>query len=130
MTKADIVHAVYTRLGGFSKKESADLVDKLERAVADSAARIQSVIKNELSKSELTKLHVTTEKELRKGLKSKKWKATVPGRSILKRFTNSVVKGFVGYEALRELIVSNMREKGFEPPGMKSVIDSILNGKS
>lgn len=27
MTKADIVQAVYTRLGGFSKKESADLVD-------------------------------------------------------------------------------------------------------
>jgi len=27
VTKADIVHAVYTRLGGFSKKESADLVD-------------------------------------------------------------------------------------------------------
>src|SRR3954469_6108712 len=27
MTKADIVQVVYTRLGGFSKKESADLVD-------------------------------------------------------------------------------------------------------
>lgn len=27
MTKADIVQAVYARLGGFSKKESADLVD-------------------------------------------------------------------------------------------------------
>src|SRR6476660_10161439 len=27
MTKADIVQVVYNRLGGFSKKESADLVD-------------------------------------------------------------------------------------------------------
>lgn len=27
MTKADIVQTVYARLGGFSKKESADLVD-------------------------------------------------------------------------------------------------------
>jgi integration host factor subunit alpha len=27
MTKADIVQAVYSRLGGFSKKEAADLVD-------------------------------------------------------------------------------------------------------
>ena len=27
MTKADIVNAVYTKLGGFSKKESSDLVD-------------------------------------------------------------------------------------------------------
>ena len=26
MTKADIVQAVYTKLGGFSKKEAADLV--------------------------------------------------------------------------------------------------------
>lgn len=27
MTKADIVQAIYSQLGGFSKKESADLVD-------------------------------------------------------------------------------------------------------
>jgi integration host factor subunit alpha len=27
MTKADIAHVVYARLGGFSKNESADLVD-------------------------------------------------------------------------------------------------------
>ena len=29
MTKADIVQAVYTKLGGFSKKEAADLVDQV-----------------------------------------------------------------------------------------------------
>ena len=27
MTKAEIVQAIYTKLGGFSKKEAADLVD-------------------------------------------------------------------------------------------------------
>ena len=27
MTKAEIVQAIYTRVGGFSKKESADIVD-------------------------------------------------------------------------------------------------------
>lgn len=31
MTKADIVQAVYSKLGGFSKKESADLVNMVTR---------------------------------------------------------------------------------------------------
>jgi len=34
MTKAEIVQAVYSRLGGFSKKESADLVDLVASAVS------------------------------------------------------------------------------------------------
>lgn len=39
MTKAEIVHAVYSRLGGFSKKESADIVDLVFDAMKETLGR-------------------------------------------------------------------------------------------
>jgi integration host factor subunit alpha len=43
MTKADIVHAVYTRLGGFSKKESADLVDLVFETMKETLGRGEKI---------------------------------------------------------------------------------------
>ncbi len=43
MTKADIVQAVYTKLGGFSKKESADLVDLVFETIKQTLARGQKI---------------------------------------------------------------------------------------
>jgi len=36
MTKADIVESVYERLGGFSKKESAEIVESVFETIKDS----------------------------------------------------------------------------------------------
>ncbi len=43
MTKADIVQAVYTRLGGFSKKESADLVDLVFEMMKETLGRGEKI---------------------------------------------------------------------------------------
>jgi integration host factor subunit alpha len=43
MTKADIVQAVYTRLGGFSKKESADLVDLVFETMKETLGRGEKI---------------------------------------------------------------------------------------
>jgi integration host factor subunit alpha len=43
VTKADIVHAVYTRLGGFSKKESADLVDLVFETMKETLGRGEKI---------------------------------------------------------------------------------------
>jgi integration host factor subunit alpha len=43
MTKADIVLAVYTRLGGFSKKESADLVDLVFETMKETLGRGEKI---------------------------------------------------------------------------------------
>ena len=39
MTKADMVQALYSRLGGFSKKESADLVDLVFETMKETLGR-------------------------------------------------------------------------------------------
>ncbi len=43
MTKADIVQTVYTRLGGFSKKESADLVDLVFETMKETLGRGEKI---------------------------------------------------------------------------------------
>jgi integration host factor subunit alpha len=43
MTKADIVEFVYNRIGGISKKESAELVDKLIDLIKDTLAGSENI---------------------------------------------------------------------------------------
>jgi hypothetical protein len=53
------------------------------------------------------------------------WESDVPGRLVLHRFVHDHVSG-VRYEQFRNLIINEMVDVGFEPPGMKAVIDTIL----
>lgn len=43
MTKAEIVQALYSRVGGFSKKESADLVDLVFEMMKETLARGEKI---------------------------------------------------------------------------------------
>ena len=43
MTKAEIVQAVYSRLGGFSKKESAELVDLVFETMKETLGRGEKI---------------------------------------------------------------------------------------
>ena len=43
MTKADIVEAVYERLGGFSKKESAELVEHVFETIKETLSRGEKI---------------------------------------------------------------------------------------
>jgi len=43
MTKADIVQAIYTKLGGFSKKEAADLVDLVFETMKETLGRGEKI---------------------------------------------------------------------------------------
>src|ERR1700756_1685318 len=43
MTKADIVQVVYSRLGGFSKKESADMVDLVFEMMKETLGRGEKI---------------------------------------------------------------------------------------
>ena len=43
MTKAEIVQALYTRVGGFSKKESADIVDLVFEMMKETLGRGEKI---------------------------------------------------------------------------------------
>ena len=64
--------------------------------------------------------------QLDKSLKSEEWKKEFKGRSILIEFTNKHAKG-VTYTPFAHLIIKKMGEDNFQPNGMKSIVDKILN---
>jgi integration host factor subunit alpha len=43
MTKAEIVHALYTKVGGFSRKESAELVDLVFDTIKDTLGKGEKI---------------------------------------------------------------------------------------
>lgn len=43
MTKAEIVQALYSRVGGFSKKESADMVDSVFEMMKETLGRGEKI---------------------------------------------------------------------------------------
>ena len=43
MTKADIAHVIYARIGGFSKKESIDLVDLVFETMKETLGRGEKI---------------------------------------------------------------------------------------
>lgn len=63
---------------------------------------------------------------LHSALKSGSWKSEFRGRDILKLFAGKFISG-IPYEAFRDAIVARMNDAGFQPPGMKHVIDQILS---
>lgn len=54
------------------------------------------------------------------------WLKEFPGRSILQRFVHKELAGKATYEGFRNLVVDQMVDDGYEPAGMRQVIDVII----
>ena len=94
--------------------------------VESSQQRINEIVKNELAIAKLAKNEKLYRAKFSKDLKKDIWISSFRGRDILKRFVDGYVK-VVKYEVFRDLILARMRDDGFQPPGMKNVIDKILD---
>ena len=86
MTKAEIVQALYARVGGFSKKESADLVDLVFETMKETLGRGEKIKISGFGN------FVLRDKRKRQGRRS--WGSRTPEpifRTHLRRLTNSVL---------------------------------------
>lgn len=63
--------------------------------------------------------------EVRSSLDNESWMKTFRGRDILKLFVTKYVSG-ISYQNLRELILSEMKDNGYQPAGMKAIVDRIM----
>jgi hypothetical protein len=61
---------------------------------------------------------------LETALTNGEWRREFPGRLILKRFVGRHVPG-VNYEAFRNIVLDKMVDAGYQPSGMKGVIEEI-----
>lgn len=106
MTKAEIVQALYTRVGGFSKKESADLVDL-----------VFEMMKETLSRGEKIKISgfgnfVLRDKKERPGLNPQtKERITISERRVLTFKASQILK-----QALNPRESNGAHAQAAEPP--------------
>jgi predicted ATPase len=66
------------------------------------------------------------ERRLNDSLYDGSWLREFPGRSILRRFAGEQLTGKANYEAFRNVIIDQMVDGNYQPPGMLRVIEHII----
>lgn len=97
-----------------------------ERVIA-SIERLNSCVRGELSKEMLNEIARSRQKFLRSSLESNDWKKHIPGRAILRVFTNQSTP--MRYDLMRNMIISTMAEEGVRPLGMLRILERIDKSK-
>lgn len=102
-----------------------NVVTQLRSAIEASLDRLVKVSTQVLSQAELATQKQRLEERLQADLSSGDWRVTFRGRDILKTFVGRHCQG-MKYEVFRNLIISKMRDRGYQPADMKNVVARIL----
>lgn len=103
------------------KSYATDLYKSLESA----KERINK-LSGELTESEILKKEENYRSQYKLALKTNAWRTEFKGRDILHRFVSNNIPG-VKYETFRNVVINKMKSEGFQPSGMKKIIDAILS---
>jgi hypothetical protein len=117
---AELVKAIQTTTDPKSPQVAPVLANVIERSIA----RISKMAEGTFSLSNLVEKEATLNADFEKSLAADTWRRRFRGRDILSRFAGRI--GKTTYEVFRDLIVANMRDSRYEPPGMRNVIDKSL----
>lgn len=102
-----------------------DSAAELSAAILRSRTRIDERLADELAPDRLNSNMIEHQTNFEQALADGTWISIFRGRDILKRFARTYVPG-MAYEYLRDLIIHKMAEDGYQPAGMKQVVDAIL----
>lgn len=117
--------ALRTKLNVGTDPKKGDVVGELRGAVERSLERLKEAAK-EINEAGFYEGHEKLLKDrYNASLADGKWISVFRGRDILKRFASKWAPK-VSYEIFRNLILSKMADEGYQPDGMKSVIDKVL----
>ena len=109
-----------------SNPQSEDIGAELHRSVVQSIKRVEGRVTSDLGIDDIRR-RVDSEREvLRRSLTEGDWKKHFKGREILRVFAGKYVSG-MRYEYFRDIIISEMAKSGYQPNGMKAVLDKIVN---
>ena len=107
--------------------QAVDAAAKVARKVEESAYRISQLVKTDLSRGNLESVAAERRETLTVALHDPtEWKKVFRGRDILATFTKRYGKG-LSYQAIRDMIVSAMSERGHRPSGMLRILAAIDN---
>ncbi|AFZ60461.1 AAA family ATPase [Anabaena cylindrica FACHB-243] len=94
--------------------------------------RISQLAENELSSDKLIELEKQYHAKIIKSLEDDTWRKIVPGRDVLKLFTDKFVSSIdaksssVKYEIFRNFILARMSDANCQPVCMKKILDDII----
>ena len=105
--------------------KAADIGAELYRAASKSVKRMKGKLEGELSEDDIRRQVEREGEVLYAALETEGWRKEFRGRDILQEFASEFIPG-MRYVYFRELIISQMSSAGYEPPGMKVVLDEIV----
>lgn len=105
---------------------SDDIGAELHKAVEKSAERINQRLLDDLQLDDIQSRVDAEQRALDEALSTDDWKKHFRGRDILQEFAGKYVPG-MRYVYFRELIISQMSSSGYQPAGMKAVLDQIVD---
>jgi hypothetical protein len=97
----------------------------LSTTVQQSAANISKIVNEKFDLPKLAKMELELVAEFEKALAADTWRKRFRGRDVLHRFVGRLHK--TTYEVFRDLIIAAMRDAGFQPEGMRTVVTKILD---
>jgi len=109
-----------------SDPESGKMLSTMQLSIVGSRDRVSEAVA-QLSEESLLATLESLKNRVGRELAGAEWKKTLPGREILKRFSDRYGAG-IGYERLRNLVIAAMRRSGFRPSGMATVVKEIMDG--
>ena len=103
---------------------SADIGEEMHRSITSSLERMREQVSATLGVEHIREEVEKEQAVLEKSLSGDGWRRHFKGRDVLRVFAGRYASG-MRYEYFRDLIVSLMANTGYQPPGMKSVLDRI-----
>lgn len=106
--------------------QSNDIGAELHKSIVKSIERVDHRVKTKLRIDDIRKRTEEEREILIRSLREGDWKKYFKGRDILRVFAGKYVSG-MRYEYFRDIIISQMVNSGYQPQGMKAVLDKIVN---
>ncbi|UFZ03430.1 ATP-binding protein [Bradyrhizobium ontarionense] len=117
----EMIAAINTKIDPKSTNPGTSLFEAIEA----SRNRIDALIRDRLSPAAVENLVETHQERFRTDLQNGTWKSSFRGRDILRLFVGKRGAG-VKYETFRNVVIARMRDSGYQPSGMKAILDRIL----
>ena len=106
--------------------KAADLSGVLSQALARSLDQVITIGKSKLGEATLRQLEAELRAKYVESIADGTWVSAFRGRDVLKRFVGKRAST-VSYEVFRNLLLSQMKDQGYRPSGMETVVKRILS---
>jgi hypothetical protein len=121
VVNAELVGSIKTAIDPKLPVVAPALASAIERS-----AEAFSIITGKFRQGHLEEMEKALRSDFEKSLAADTWRKRFKGRDVLKRFCGRIDNINVNYDGFRNLVIAGMRDSGFQPEGMRAVIDKIL----